>query len=354
MKVVLLAPGKSSHTHKWALFFKEKGLDVYVLTFKDHYSHENAQKVKTLVLPKLLPGKLSYLSCIPQIRRLLKEIKPDILHAHFVSSYGFVGAISGYHPLFISVWGTDIYQFPKRNIINRLIIKYSFRKADVICSTSNIMAKETNLYTNKKINVTPFGVNLSIFYPGEKKKRRHLKIGIVKGLEDVYGFLDLFKAFIQLKKSFSDLELDIVGDGSKHTEYMEICKNYGIEKSVNFIGRVPNEQVPRYIRDMDVVVLPSLDESFGVSAIEAMACGVPVVVSDADGFREVVRHMETGIIVPKRDPEKLATAITKLLKDESLRETLGSNGVAHVRRHYDWEQNARQMLQLYEEAIESM
>jgi L-malate glycosyltransferase len=351
MRVVLFSPGKSSHTHKWAMYYKEHGIDVTVITFKDHYSEENAKEVKTLVLPKFLPGKLSYLPAVLALKKLLAKIKPDILHAHFISSYGFVGALANYHPFFVSVWGTDIYKFPAKSMLNRRIVEFTLGKADVICSTSRSMASETAKYTNKKIEVTPFGVNISLFSPKDGGNEEKLVIGIAKGLDDIYGFRDLFKAFAILKTKFDNLELHIIGDGPMREEYEALCRTLQIESAVKFIGRIPNIKVPIYMNCMDIVALPSYEDSFGVTAVEAMACGIPVVVSDVDGLREVVLENETGLVVPQGNPEELAAAIEKLLKDKDLRLEMGKKGVEHVLQNYDWNDNAAYMVKLYESCI---
>lgn len=350
MKVVLFSPGKSSHTHKWAMYFKENGLDVTVVTFKDHYSEENAREVKTLVLPKVLPGKLSYLPAVMALRKILAELKPDILHAHFVSSYGFVGALANYHPFFVSVWGTDIYKFPKKNSMNRRIVEFTLGKAEVICSTSKTMALETAKYTNKNIEVTPFGVNLSLFSPKEDVNNGKLVVGIAKGLDDIYGFRDLFKAFAILKPKFESLELHILGDGPMRGDYEELTRELKIDDKVNFIGRVPNTMVPQYMKEMDIVAMPSYEDSFGVTAVEAMSCGIPVVVSDVDGLKEVVLVNETGLVVSRGNPEELAQALEMLLKDEELRLKMGKRGIEHVRQNYDWNDNADYMVKLYNNA----
>ncbi|WML46865.1 glycosyltransferase [Neobacillus sp. PS3-34] len=128
MKVLLLAPSKSIHTHKWALFYKNKGIDVKVVTFPDHYSAENAEEVDTVQLPKLLPGKLSYFSSGFALKKILRQYKPDILHAHYVSSYGLAGALANYHTYYLSVWGRDIFQFPQQGSINRKIVEYVLKR----------------------------------------------------------------------------------------------------------------------------------------------------------------------------------------------------------------------------------
>lgn len=353
MRVVLLAPSRSSHTHKWATYYLEKGVDVSVVTFKDHYSEENAKMVPTFVLKKLFPGKFSYIPAVLELRKILNRLKPDILHAHFASSYGFVGALAKFHPYYVSVWGTDIYQFPNRSKLNQKIIEYTLASADVVCSTSHTMAEETKKYTNKKIEVTPFGVDISLFYPKQSRNScNEFTIGIAKGLEDKYGFRDLFKAFALVRESLSNIKLVIIGDGTMREEYKEICRSLHITDVTHFVGRIPNMKVPEYIREMDLVVMPSYEDSFGVTAVEAMACGVPVVVSDVEGLTEVVVNHQTGIVVPKGNQDMLAKAIRDLLMNESLRVQMGQKGIQHVKTHYDWKENGNKMLELYHHSLD--
>ncbi|MCL6584945.1 MAG: glycosyltransferase [Anoxybacillus sp.] len=352
MKVALLAPSKSIHTHKWALFYQQQGIDVKVITFKDHYSPENAKEVETWVLPKWFPGKFSYISSIFALKKQLASFQPDILHAHYVSSYGFVGALTNYHPFYVSVWGTDIYEFPKQNRVNREIVEFTLKRADVICSTSHTMAEETKKYTGKSVEVTPFGVDLSIFRPMEIEKKDTVTIGTVKSLSDKYGIADLIKAFAIVHQQYPNTNLLIVGDGSQRKQYEQLAEMLGVRDVTIFTGRVPNSEVPIYINKMDVVSIPSTaSESFGVAAVEAMACGVPVVVSNVGGLPEVVKKDVTGLIVPKENPEALAKAFQKLLSDTKLRHQMGKNGIHHVKEHYDWIDNANGMLKLYEKTL---
>lgn len=102
---------------------------------------------------------------------------------------------------------------------------------------------------------------------------------------------------------------------------------------------------------MDVFCIPSHSESFGVAAVEAMSCGVPVVVTNVGGLPEVVRENETGLIVPKENPEKLAQAILTLLRDDKKRKDMGLKGIAHVKENYNWFDNANKMLQLYNKVL---
>ncbi|ESU34217.1 glycosyl transferase family 1 [Bacillus sp. 17376] len=355
MRILLLAPGKSIHTHKWALFYKSVNVDVKVVTFADHHSEENAKEVDTEILTKMLPGKLSYLSGVFALKKIIKEFKPDILHAHYVSSYGFVGALANFHPYYVSVWGRDIFQFPQMGKMNESIVKYTLDKADVICSTSHIMAKETNKYTSKNVFVTPFGVNIDKFQPnGSLKEDGVLTIGTVKALSDKYGIADLIQAFALINQKYQESNLLIVGDGPQKKEYEELTERLGIGHATTFTGRVPNDKVPDYINKMSIFAVPSTEdsESFGVAAVEAMACGVPPVVSNVGGLPEVVIEGKTGFVVPKENPEKLSEAMLKLIEDQEMRQRMATNGVVHVKQHYNWIDNANGMLELYSQTLE--
>ncbi|WML46106.1 glycosyltransferase [Neobacillus sp. PS3-40] len=354
MKVLLLAPSKSIHTQKWALFYKNNGIEVKVVTFSDHYSEENARDIDTIVLPKLLPGKLSYISSVFALKKVLKQFKPDILHAHYVSSYGFIGALANYHTFYVSVWGRDIFQFPQQGNLNRRIVDFTLKKADVICSTSHVMAKETNKYTDKKIYITPFGVDLAKFKPvGGMKTGETFTLGTVKALSDKYGIADLIHAFATIHKSYPTSNLLIVGDGPQRAEYEELTRTLGIDAITTFTGRVLNDKVPEYINKMDIFAVPSTEdsESFGVAAVESMACGIPVVVSNVGGLPEVVLEGKTGFVVEKENPSQLADAFIKLLEDPELRRKMGLNGIEHVKENYNWLDNANGMLNLYEETL---
>ncbi|MDM5315059.1 glycosyltransferase [Fictibacillus sp. b24] len=352
MKLLLLAPGRSIHTHKWAMYFKQKGWEVKVATFQDHYSEENANEIDTVILPKKLPGKLSYFGAVPFIKKLLRTFQPDIFHAHFLSSYGLIGALTDFHPYYVSVWGTDIFQFPQKNSLNRKMIEFTLNRADRICSTSHVMGKETNKYTNKEISITPFGVDLDVFKPMAKAEKANIQIGIVKALSDKYGIGTLIKAFKKVHEKHHNTELVIVGGGPQLDDYKKLSADLSISEHVKFAGRIPNTKVPEFINEMDIFTVPSRDqESFGVAAVEAMACGVPVVVTNVGGLPEVVMEGETGFIVPKEDPEKLAAAINQLIENKEERIRMGQSGVVHVRKEYDWYENASRMEKLYQQTL---
>ena len=354
MKICYLADINSAHTHKFLNYFVKKGYDIHVISLgKGEY---NGVKVHSLDLEdnvmkgKSEKGKVGYLKKIKKVKELINEIKPDILHAHYASSYGLLGALANYHPYIISVWGSDVYDFPIKSPIHKMIIKYNLKKADYILSTSNVMKKETEKYTNKEIKVTPFGVDINKFYPN-KVESDEIIIGTIKTLEEKYGVQYLVKAFKQVKEENKDLDikLRIGGKGSQEDYLKNLCRELNIENDVTFLGFVKPDDVIKEFQRFDISVFPStLDsESFGVAAVESEACGTPVIVSNVGGLMESTKPNETSLVVEKKSVEDLAEKLNILVRDKDLRIKMGKAARKFVEDNYSLEKNFEYINKIY-------
>ena len=129
--------------------------------------------------------KLDYLLHGKQLKALIDSIQPDIVHAHYLTSYGSMCAFSKVRPFWLSVWGADVYDFPKKSILHKWLVKYTLAKAAHVLSTSRAMAEETKKYTDKPIGITPFGVDMELFSPAKRTRAAddgRFVIGTVKTL----------------------------------------------------------------------------------------------------------------------------------------------------------------------------
>lgn len=360
MRVLLLSDANSIHTKRWVEALSQRSVDIMLVSLsvpKDEFY--KIHRVKCMYIDEAkfnapTISKFGYLKLVRLVKRAIEEFAPDMLHAHYASSYGLIGALSGFHPYIVSVWGSDVYEFPNLNIINRWIIHYVFSKADVLLSTSHVMAKETRKYTAKEILVTPFGVDTKRFKKtGVDVTEGKFVVGNVKTLAPKYGIDVLIKAYklVVDHNCTLDTELRIYGEGPNKEEYEQLAERLGIADKVKFMGWVDNAQLPEVYSSMSVSVSVSNSESFGVVAVEAMSCECPVVTSDADGFTEVVDNGVTGFIVPKRDVEKTADAIQQFIDDPTLRSKMGIEGRNRVLRLYDWDKNVSTMYNIYREII---
>ncbi len=314
---------------------------VYCYGFK---FHKNARAYRWIM------GKVLYFKALPKIKDKIKEFAPDIVHAHYASSYGLLGALTNFHPYIISVWGSDAYDYPKAGFVYKKLFKYTLNKADKILSTSNVMAKETNKYTNKEIGITPFGVDTNWFRPMPKlQPQNYFIVGNVKTLLPIYGIDVLIKAFARVVENNPNLPLllNIAGEGSQKDELVALTKKLGIAEKVDFVGYILNDKLPEFYNSISVAVSLSVSESFGVVAVEAMSCECPVITSDADGFTEVVEDGITGFIVPKKNVEATANAIQKFIDNPELRQKMGTAGRERVKILYEWNDNVQTMISYY-------
>lgn len=351
MRICLLADAKSPHTVKWAAHLTRCGHDTHVLSFRPAElpgAHVYVFQGK----PRL--GKSRYLLYLFTIRRLVHHLRPDILHAHHATSYGLAGAASGWHPFLIHTWGRDVLDFPKRRAY-RALVRFNLRRADVITCTSQVMARVTRQLAPAAtpIRIIPFGVDLEHYRPRPKPKppTAPLVIGVAKSLERIYGIEYLLRAFAELCVRNDDLQLLIVGDGTQRTALESLAQELNIAKFTRFVGHAPHDQVVHYLHEMDIFVVPSLLESFGVAAVEAAATELPVVASDVGGLPEVVADGETGFLVPPADVGALSERLTQLVADPALRSRMGEAGRAFVSANYDWQVNAAQMERLYQSLL---
>jgi glycosyltransferase involved in cell wall biosynthesis len=353
MKICYLANSASIHTTRWANYFSRKGHQVEILSFEPAISLD--ARVKVHQVGRRLPFKIHYFFSGAAVRRLLKQIQPDVLHAHYASGYATLGRLAGFHPYVISVWGSDIFDFSQKSPLHRRIVVANLHSADRICSTSRAMASEIRLCCQREINLTPFGVDCERFRPQPHSNGTgEFVVGIVKTLEPNYGIEYLIRGFSVFSKRTTQarkLRLIIAGDGSLRDSLQRLARDLNIDGQTTFLGFVRHERVPEILGRFSVFVAPSVLESFGVAVVEASASGLPVVVSRIGGLPEVVQDRVTGILIPPRDPTAIADALEELLKDEQLRSRLGTNGRNFVLENYEWTENASRMERIYKSLL---
>lgn len=355
LHVMMLASGKSYHATRWANALHDRGLAVTFVTVHP-VVRPLVSSINVIELPSV--GKLSYALTADRLRRLVKKLRPDLVHSHSAGGYALMGRLSGGRPWILSVYGADVYDVPTRSFIHKTIVGHMLASADQVLSTSHAMVKQvSSLYPSLPPPiVTPFGVDTKLFAPTPRRAggQAVIKIGMVKKLDPKYGVDILLQAFELVAGRYgSSVELHIVGEGSERTRLLAMRDESKWSDQIHFHGPVPNTEVPVFLNDWDIFVVPSRfeSESFGVAAVEASAAGLPVIVSDVGGLPEVVDHERTGLVVRREDPTALADAIARLIDNPEERQRLGSAGRGKVEEMYDWRKNVEQMIQIYEDVL---
>ena len=199
-KVLLLSDINSAHTRKWALGlneFEEIKIGVFSLTkpTSDWFSENEIiffgnGKLQNEIFHGSLIKKLQYLKTLRNLKQIIKDFQPEIIHSHYATSYGLLGALIGFHPYIISAWGSDVMDFYSKSIFHRKLLNFNFSKADKILATSKIMADIIYNKSGLIAEILPFGIDLNMFKPMKVKSlfgNDDIVIGTIKSLETIYG-----------------------------------------------------------------------------------------------------------------------------------------------------------------------
>jgi len=354
MKICYLADASSIHTQRWVSYFAEKGDEVHLIS----YNHAHIAGVKVYVLPNLKNRFLTFILRFFEVKRLIKKIKPDILHAHYIDGYGWHGALTRFHPFVMTPWGTDVLVAPKKSRMVKLAAKFVLTKADSItCDAEHI--KEPILKLGAKVqdvNLICFGIDTQKFKPMQRSKEIREKLGILnsptvislRSLEPIYDIESLISALPSILNRISDVKLVIVGKGSMEAKLKQLARSLSVSDSIRFIGSIPNNELPNYFASVDVYVSTSLsDAGLAASTAEAMACGLPVVITDFGDNREWVEDGVNGFIVPLKDPKSLAEKIIYLLKNKNVRMEFGRRNRKVIEDRSNHYKEMEQMRNIY-------
>ena len=355
MRICFIGPANSVHIVKWCNWFASEGHEIHVISFVPG-------EIDTATVHLIDVGvdangtdfqKLKYLLSGEKIKVLVRDIKPDIVNVHYATSYGIATALSGIKGYILSVWGADIYEFPKKSFAHRALLKYSLRKAVRLFSTSKAMADEAAKYTNRSFDITPFGVDVELFSPCKRTRNADLPftIGTVKGLSDKYGIKDILGATSIIKKQGIPIELRIAGKGPQEDEYRNLANELGISDITKWLGFISQENAAIEWANMDVAIIPSTEESesFGVSAVEAQSCGTPVIISDIPGLMEATKPGETSIVVKRNSCYEIADIIKELYNHKEYREKMGMEGRKYVLENYEINKCFQKIQAVFEE-----
>jgi len=298
----------------------------------------------------------------------------NIIHSHFAYQEGFVGYLSKNSlkrkKLIVTLHGNDILTEPSVGYGIRLdkrydiIVKKVLEIADAIIVASKAVFNEVVKLSNKsvdKIYLIPNGVDINKFNPNVKasviRDKLHIEDKFVvftaRHHRPVYGIEFLIKAIPFVLKERKDVVFVIGGDGPLRSYHDELAFKLGIRDKVVFTGHVPFNEMPLYYATSDVVVVPSLQEAWGLIVTEAMACGKPVIGTRVGGIVDQVIDGFNGFLVPPRDHEAIAKKILYLLENPSEMKRMGLNGRRLAEERFNIEKRIDKIVKIYKKLVEN-
>ena len=312
MRICYMADGQSVHTVRWCRHFHNLGHEIHLITFKKaeidqvtvHFINAGPIDVK---------GKnWKVLLTFPSIKKILKQIQPDILHAHYATSYGIVGALTGFHPYVITALGSDVLISPKQSMLYKYLLKFAFKKADWITAMADHMRREIiNLGVEEgKVDTVVFGIDPSIFnLEGRALNSGEFKVTSTRNLEPVYNIPHLLKAISATKDKISGIRLEIIGSGSQLELLEEMTRDLNLWDITAFRGKESQSEIASTLKNSHIFISVSLSDGNNISLNEAMACGAFPIVTDIPANRQWITDGENGFLVPVHDVEALTEKI---------------------------------------------
>jgi len=254
--------------------------------------------------------------------------------------------------LFIVAHGNEIL-YPKKYPLLSYLMKICFRNAYQIIAVSSYTKSllENIGVEEKKIAVIPNGTNPDQFCPDVKfddiKKRYNLEnkkiIFSLSRLVERKNFGIVIESMIEILREVSNVVYIIAGEGPMKDKWIKLAIENGVKDQVIFAGYISDKELPKYYTMCDVFVLPSKEiikkdevEGFGITLLEANACGKPVVGGRSGGIEDAIVDGKTGILVNPKDKNEVKTAILKILKNPSFAKTLGRNGRKRIEKELSW------------------
>ncbi|MFN8455094.1 MAG: glycosyltransferase family 4 protein [Anaerolineae bacterium] len=371
MRLCYLADPRSTHTRRWLDYFVSRGHEVHLLTVHPYFSPLAGVKAhRILPLPPALKnmqrghGWLALLFSSWRINSFIRTINPDVLHAHFAKYYGWLAALSGFHPWVLTVWGGDIIADQGAfQLAGKWLTPFSLKKADLVTAVSQHLLGVARQYMNPATDgyVTTIGADLANFNPTVDATawREQLGLGLQPVVLSPRSFTPLYNihtivaaiphVLAQVPEAlFVFKENSSAGWEAYREQIRQMVSDLKVEGAVRYTGEVPYQEMAAFYRLADVVVSVPLSDGLPVTVLEAMACGVPLVLSRLPHLEKLFVDGQNALTVPAQEPQQLAEAIVRLLHDKPLQQQMITNNLALVKAHGDFQAEMQKMEKLYE------
>ena len=299
-----------------------------------------------------------------KLSQIIKKFKPEVVQAGWVQLDGLVAALTGFKPVLLWPWGSDILIHPFRCKKVMRQTEYVIEQSSHIncdCDeVKNTILKITD-FDAEKISVFTFGVDLEIFNkhrtdPGIIKRigwQNKRIIIMTRAFNHLYGIHYFLMALPKIINAEPQTRILLVGTGPLEDELKDMVNSLDINQYVHFTGQVPYDQLSYYLNSAEIYVSTSISDGTSMSLLEAMACGLPVVVSDVPANCEWVKDGVNGYLVPRGKVNSISEKVLALLNDRALAEKMGNINVSIANELADLEKNHPKLDSIYEQMVQS-
>jgi glycosyltransferase involved in cell wall biosynthesis len=343
VRIATLANAGVEHTRRWAGGLRARGHDVRVWSLEAPLADLAAERLPCAPLP----GFLRYPLALPALARALRRFDPELVDAHYVPNYGLLGALSGWRPLSVTAWGSDLLVAGGRGPLERARTRYVLRRADLVLADAGNLgaAARAQGAAPEKVHVIPWGVDPARFRAAGPRERG--LIASVRMHEPVYDLATVLRAAKPVLERHPHARLVVAGDGSLRAALERQAAALLPAGRWSFVGRLAPEELAALLLRAEVCVSASLSDSTSVSLLEAMAAGAVPVVSDIEGNREWVAEGDGARLFPCGDAAALERALERALADPAWAGAARARNLRVVGERADWDRNLARIEALF-------
>ncbi len=367
-RVLYFSRDLTTHDFRFLSSLAKTEMDVYYLRLEKKNTSLNEKSLPENVT--VLPGlsgyenyeSVNFTLMMDRLRKIIYQVNPDIIHAGPIQSCGFLSALTGFSPLITMSWGSDILVDSEKDYLWRWVTEFTLNKTSVFlgdCEAVKMKAIRFG-FSENRIVLFPWGIDLHHYQPGNNLQFRN-KLGwadkfvllSLRSWEKIYGVEIVAKAFVSAAKSEPDLRLILLGNGSQEIEIKKIFEEAGMIDRVYIGGNVAQKNLPDYYRTADLYLSASYSDGSSVSLMEALACGLPVLVSNIPGNQEWIDQGKNGWLFETGNVEILKNTILEIVNKKNQLPLIGQEARKTAKKKANWEENFQKLLDVYQFALRS-
>jgi glycosyltransferase involved in cell wall biosynthesis len=309
VRIATLANAAVGHTRRWVGDLRARGHEVEVWSLERGPGELGARTLPSAPLP----GLLRYPLALPALRAALVRFAPDLVDAHFVPNYGLLGALSGYHPLAVTAWGSDLLVAGGRDALQRARARFVLGRADLVLADAANLARAAQSLgaPASRVHQVSWGVDLAGFRSGGAREPGLLLS--TRMHERVYDLDTVLAGVAPVLARRPGARLVVAGDGRLRADHERLAARLLPEGRWTFIGMQTPAALAGWLARADVYLSASRSDSTSLSLLEAMAAGALPVVSDIEGNREWVGEGDGARLFAPGDPAALEGALERAL-----------------------------------------
>jgi len=357
MRILYFSLGYSTHDYRFLKSISDGGHEVFFVQLEGNQRQVESRSVPENVNQVIWKGgrKPFQWRDLPALtldfRRLTREIRPDLIHAGPIQTCAFIAVLSGFRPILTISWGFDLMDDVHRNKWWEWATRYTLKRSTFFTSDANVTRDKAVAYgmNPEKTIVFPWGVDLEHFnvQTFQRSNVPTFTLFCNRSWESRYGVDVLARAFVKVAQQNESVDLILLNGGSQGGKLRQILQSGGVLDRVTFGGQVTQTDLPRWYHMADLYISPSHVDGSSVSLMEALACGLPCLVSDISANKEWVVDDENGWLFKDGNANDLAEKILAAISQREKLPEIGSASRRSAVMRADWKKNAEALMNVY-------